>query len=135
MPEYEYQDLKGKISTPATYDCEVIKVEDAMAKNGNVMLKLTLEDQETGSTIDDRLTFSAGAAWRIEQSLKGFGIKAVKGQKLLIDEKLLLGKTCTVIVDREKEGPYMEVKRYLPKGEGVPNVAKPATATEDEIPF
>ena len=137
MPEYEYQDLKqgGKIDAPGTYDCEIVKVEDAISKNGNAMLVLSLADQESGSTIRDRLTFSAAAAWRIERMLKGVGIVAARGQKLTIDEKLLLGKTCTVIVGKERDSDYMEVKQYLSKGDGVPFVAKPATTDDDEIPF
>lgn len=94
-PSYKFTDGDNTQETvpDGDYMLEVISVENSLVPaSGNEMVTLGIKIHPSGKIIDDRLVLTEKAYWRIDTCLKSLGCTFKRGDDVVLDEALLLGR-------------------------------------------
>jgi hypothetical protein len=153
--KYQFMDRKGgnTLLPEGDYKLRFVGGEFMVSRAGNEMLKITMEDVDSGAQITDFLFFTEKSAWKTDAFLKCFGVAPKRGEEFDLDEAFLskiTGKEGEALIGVEE---YNGVKRNrigeflsktMAKVEKDPEPAKPKAKAQpkaepkpdnDEIPF
>jgi len=111
--KYQFMDRKGgnTLLPEGEYKVRFIDGEFMVARSGNEMLKITMEDVDSGAQVTDFLFFTEKSAWKTDAFLKCFGVAPKKGEEFELDQAFLSktkGKEGEVLIGVEE---YNGVKR------------------------
>lgn len=89
---------------PGYYPCRIHNAEEKTSSKGNDQVALTLYvgDQRGLEIVNEYLTFSEKALWKIDQFCYAIGDDPTPGKSIVIDATMLIGRTCWVKT-REEE--------------------------------
>ena len=111
--KYQFNDRKGGSSLlpEGEYKLRFNDGEFMVSRSGNEMLKITMEDVDSGTQITDFLFFTEKSAWKTDAFLKCFGVAPKKGEEFELDQAFLAtvqGKEGEAILGVEE---YNGIKR------------------------
>ena len=122
-----------------------------VSRSGNEMLKITMEDVDSGTQITDFLFFTEKSAWKTDAFLKCFGVAPKKGEEFELDQAFLAtvqGKEGEAIlgveeyngIKRNRVGEFLSKPTAKAEKAPEPVKAKAQPKAEpkpdtDEIPF
>jgi hypothetical protein len=150
MPTYtQTEPRETYFVEPGKYEVEITNGVEKTSQAGNSMIKLTcrvkMPDGTNGPEINEHLTFTAKAAWKIDQVRQALGQAVVPGEEVTIEAEDFVGMSAWVILGEEpgSTNPSMRfntIERWIEAKE----TAKPAKAgtirkfvddDSDSIPF
>jgi hypothetical protein len=152
MPTYTQSEPRETYFVePGKYQVEITKGIEKTSQSGNPMIKLTcrvkLQDGTNGPEIAEHLTFTAKAAWKIDQVRRALGQAIVPGENVTIEAEDFVGMSAWVILGEEpgSTNPDMRfntIEKWIESKEPAKTAVKPAVNTNkdkdedvDEIPF
>ena len=143
MPTYTQTEPKPVYFVePGKYKLEVVSAVEKLSQAGNPMIKLIckviLPNGDKGPEIHEHLTFTAKAAWKIDQFRAACGQAVVPGEEITIEAEDLVGVSAWALLG-EEDGTdnghrFNKIERWMLPTESAP---KPNTsaAEADEIQF
>jgi len=132
MPTYTQSEPRETYFVePGKYIVKIIKGIEKKSQAGNPMIKLTcrvkLADGTDGPEISEHLTFTAKAAWKIDQVRQALGQAVVPGEDVNIEAEDFVGMYAWVILGEEpgSTNPSMRfntIERWIedPDGDDIP---------------
>ena len=153
MPSYiQTEPRETYFVEPGKYEVEITKGVEATSQAGNEMIKLTcrvkLADGTNGPELLEHLTFTAKAAWKIDQVRQALGQAIVPGEEVTIEAEDFVGASAWVVLGEEPgsknpDARFNTIERWLDPKEAAKPIAKPAAkpaakqidADGDDIPF
>ena len=144
MPKYtQSEPRKTYFVEPGEYAVEIFHGELKLSQAGNEMIKLkcrvALPDGGEGPEVHEHLTFTAKAAWKVDQVREACGFAVVPGEEVDVQPEQFVGKTARVVLGEEEGADsghrFNTLERWMPPKASAPAPkAKPAKETDD-IPF
>ena len=152
MPTYTQSEPRETYFVePGKYQVEITKSVEGKSQvkpdgtGGNPMFKLTcrvkLPDGTNGPELKEYLTFTAKAAWKIDQVRQALGQAVVPGEAVTIEAEDFVGMSAWVVLGEEpgSTNPNMRfntIERWIEAKETAKagTVRKPADDSDD-IPF
>ena len=155
MPSYtQTEPRETYFVEPGKYQVEITKSVEGTSQvkpdgtGGNPMIKLTcrvkLPDGTNGPELKEYLTFTAKAAWKIDQFRQALGQAVVPGEEVTIEAEDFVGASAWVVLGEEagSTNPDMKfntIERWIEAKQTAKPAAKPTKPTKaedgDEIPF
>lgn len=151
MPTYTQSEPRETYFVePGKYEVEITKGIEKTSQAGNPMIKLTcrvkLADGTDGPEISEHLTFTAKAAWKIDQVRQALGQAVVPGEDVTIEAEDFVGMSAWVILGEEpgSTNPSMRfntIERWIEAKKTANAKAKAGTIRKfvdddsDSIPF
>jgi hypothetical protein len=152
MPTYTQSEPRETYFVePGKYQVEITKGIEKNSQAGNPMIKLTcrvkLSDGTDGPEIAEHLTFTAKAAWKIDQVRQALGQAVVPGEDVSIEAEDFVGMSAWVILGEEpgSTNPSMRfntIERWIEAKETANAKAQAPVKTtinkdadDDSIPF
>ena len=124
--DYKNSETSREVIKPGEYEGEITSARLGISSNGNDMLVVGIQPEDSNTSIRDHIVFSAKAKWKVRQFLDCFDLAPEDdedGSQMEIDDDFvsdLIGKVGTVRVGVES---YNGIKRnriveYLPVEDG-----------------
>jgi len=146
MPSYtQTEPRETYFVEPGKYEVEITNGVEKTSQAGNSMIKLTcrvkMPDGTNGPEINEHLTFTAKAAWKIDQVRQALGQAVVPGEEVTIEAEDFVGASAWVVLGEEagSTNPDMKfntIERWIEAKQPAKAAAKPTKKQEsDEIPF
>lgn len=122
MFDYKNSESSREVIKPGEYEGEITSARLGISSNGNDMLVVGIQPEESNTSIRDHIVFAAKAKWKVRQFLDCFDLapdgEEDSGQMEIDDDFVsdLIGKVGTIRVGIES---YNGIKRnriveYLP---------------------
>jgi hypothetical protein len=144
MPKYtQSEPRKTYFVEPGEYAVEIFHGELKLSQAGNEMIKLkcrvALPDGGEGPEVHEHLTFTAKAAWKVDQVREACGFAVVPGEEVDVQPEHFIGKTARVVLGEEPGDSghrFNTLERWVsPKAPAAKPAPKTSPAEADEIPF
>ncbi len=148
MPAYTQSEPRETYFVePGKYQVEITNGVEKISQAGNPMIKLTcrvkLPDGTNGPEISEHLTFTAKAAWKIDQVRQALGQAVVPGEDLTIEAEDFVGMSAWVVLGEEPGSTnpntrFNIIERWVEAKQATKKPTKATTQKDedgDEIPF
>ena len=149
MPSYtQTEPRETYFVEPGKYQVEITNGVEKTSQAGNSMIKLTcrvkLADGTDGPEINEHLTFTLKAAWKIDQVRQALGQAVVPGEEVTIEAEDFVGMSAWVVLGEEAgstnpNARFNTIERWIEAKQTAKPAAKPTKPTKaedgDEIPF
>ena len=152
MPSYtQTEPRETYFVEPGKYQVEITKSVEGTSQvkpdgtGGNPMIKLTcrvkLPDGTNGPELKEYLTFTAKAAWKIDQVRQALGQAVVPGEEVNIEAEDFVGMTAWVVLGEEAgstnpNARFNTIEKWIEAKQTAKPAAKPTKPEDgDEIPF
>jgi hypothetical protein len=146
MPTYtQTEPRETYFVEPGKYEVEITNGVEKTSQAGNSMIKLTcrvkMPDGTDGPEINEHLTFTPKAAWKIDQVRQALGQAVVPGEEVTIEAEDFVGMSAWVVLGEEAgstnpNARFNTIERWIEAKQPAKPAAKPTKKQEsDEIPF